>query len=186
MERLALFPHGLPAVQSARDRCLELVHAAGGDLRRVIDSPSSSVTAFARFVSRARVLERLPSSPLVVFTRSVPVATAVIRARRELVAFAPAVEAASYLLFHDATEAPQFFESAEALGEFDDRLSHAPIWTSPDGARWLVVSSLTRVSSVRERLEALERESLSSSAVVRVAPSVLEPEVANGERPRRR
>ncbi|MCC6216681.1 MAG: hypothetical protein IT376_17605, partial [Polyangiaceae bacterium] len=171
MERLTLFPHGLPLVASVRDRCLELVHAAGGDLRRVIDGPSGSVAAFARFVSRARVLERLPSTPLVVFTKTVPVATSVIRARRELIAFASALETATYLLFHDATDAPQFFESAEALGEFDDRLSHAPIWTGPDGARWLVVSSLTRVSSLRERVDVLEREQLTSSAVVRVAPA---------------
>ena len=138
MARLVLYPQGLPLAPARAEQCAELVVHCGGDVGRVIDGPSHSVEAFARHLTRARVLQRR-EVPLVVLTMTNPVSLQLVQTRRTLEAAHPILEKAPWMVFLDPDEDPFFFESASQLGAFDDSDPDVPIWHGPDDRRFLVL-----------------------------------------------
>jgi hypothetical protein len=136
---LVLFPQGPPATAASSDRCLDLVHRAGGDLARIIDAPATSIERFASHVARLGAL-RESHPALVVLTHCNPVALAVLHARRVLTESVPNLANAAWALFVDPEEDPFFVSSAEADGRLDLPLEHAPIWTAATLERFLILS----------------------------------------------
>lgn len=155
--RIVLCPQGLPRATSARERLSLLIHHLGGDLQRVIDAPSTTTEVFARYLARLPMLSLLRVPPLVVLTQTRPLSTSVVGTRRFLQHSLPILSEASWLLFHDSVEHPALFDEARALGQFDDRLHHAPIWIGPRDEPYLVLSSITETADLPERLAALAR-----------------------------
>lgn len=170
--RLLLFPHGQPKDAAARERCVELLLRAGGDLRRIIDGPRHPLAHFGRYVARVRGLAQEPAPPLVVLTETVPLAGAVLETRRRLEAMAPALQRASWIVFLDPVQDPGFESAAGHLGSLDVELDDVPIFTSREGARFLVLSrTVGDPKRVSEALRLFERQPPDDSGVVPRAPS---------------
>ncbi|MBE7480972.1 MAG: hypothetical protein HS104_13445 [Polyangiaceae bacterium] len=140
MARLTLCPQGLPAAPAAREACMAVLLRAGADAQRVIDGEGWSIERFAAHVARLKVLRGQYSSPLVVLTRTNPLALAVLQTRRVLEDAVPELERAPWLVYHDPAVDP-FFESAVAgLGSVEDvDWPLAPIWYAPHAQRFLIL-----------------------------------------------
>jgi len=118
---------------------MDAVWRCGGDLNRVIDSPTRKLDDFARYVSRMKALA-LGIAPLVVLTRTNPLALAVTGARRTLENFVPALRNAAWLVFYERREDPFFEAEADSIGILEPRSEYSAVWTSPTGQYFLIVA----------------------------------------------
>lgn len=129
--------------------------ALGGDVRRVIDGPFVTIDRFIRYASRIPGIAE-GARPIVVLTRTIPLAMAVLNARRKIELAVPALQQATWAIFVDPAEDPFFEAAAHKIGLLSDRLSDAPIWMGPGDASFLILSPQVREMSVlRQRAEEL-------------------------------
>jgi hypothetical protein len=165
--RLVIYPQGQPADVASREACAELVTHAGGDLCRTIEARSESIDAFIAYAARLKVLD--VERAIVVLTRTVPLVLAVLNTRRRIEHAVPMLEQAAWLVFVDPLADREFFRTAALLGELDDEIDRAPIWSGPGGMRFLLVSPLVRhPRRMSLRVRVLE-EDPTASATLRVA-----------------
>lgn len=137
--RLVLMPYGPPPAEHM-EPCLDAVKRCGGDLNRIIDAPTRSLDEFARYVGKIRAIACGGPPPLVVLTRTSPLALAVTGARRMLEKAVPALESAAWIVFYDRREDPFFEAEAEAVGILEPRSDRTLMWTSPHGQAFLIVA----------------------------------------------
>lgn len=118
---------------------MSVVLRAGADTRRLIEGDGWPLERFAAHVARLQALRGVAAGPLVVLTRTNPIALAVLQTRRVLEEAVPELERAVWIVFHDPALDP-FFETAVAgLGSVEDvAWSMAPIWYAPHGQRFLI------------------------------------------------
>lgn len=129
--------------------------ALGGDIHRVIDGPFATVDRFIRYVSRIPAITEGPR-PIVVLTRTIPLAMTVLNARRKIEVALPALQRASWVIFVDAEEDPFFEAAANKVGTLDGGLGEAPIWVAPSDAKFLILSpAVTSSALIRARGEEL-------------------------------
>lgn len=145
-------------------RCLQ---RCGGDLDRIIDGPAASIDGFGRHVARLSIVRTARELPLVVLTRTNPLAMNLVGARRALEAAVPSLARALWLVFFDPTHDPFFVDTARRLGHLDGDVGGAPLWSGPDGFRFLVLGpQVADLDVLPHRIADLVQSSLASSAVV--------------------
>jgi hypothetical protein len=136
--RLVLVPQGMPSDAKGEADCVDVIRRCGGDVRRLIDSPTATVGAFAEHVSRLKAFDAR-AWPLVILHRTNPVALSIVAIRRELEERVPRLHYAAWIIVHDPDVEPFFGEQARQLGTFDDGAAGARIWSSLGGLHYLVV-----------------------------------------------
>ncbi len=107
-------------------------------MNRIIDSSQGNVDGFARHIARARMLPTTPE-PLVVLTKTSPVALSVFKVRRVLEDALPSLKHAPWIVFHDPDDDPFFGKEAQATGALDASIDAAPIWTTFGSGEYLVL-----------------------------------------------
>jgi hypothetical protein len=148
--RLVLVPQGMPVLPDDVASCVDVIRRCGGDIGRIIDSPSGTLEAFGNHVRRLKAMnDRV--SPLIVLHRTNPVALAVIASRRELEKQVPSLHQVGWIIVHDPSADPFFEQEALDLGQFDDPAAIAPIWSSPGGLHYLVARPGS-TTDLRERV----------------------------------
>lgn len=153
--RIVLYPYGHPRSAQDRELCLSFMLALGGDVHRVIDGPFPTLDRFIRYASRIPAVSE-GVRPIVVFTRTVPLAMAVLNARRKIEIALPSLQRATWAIFVDPTEDPFFEAAAHKIGALQHGLHAAPIWQGPGGASFLVLSpQVESPALVRKRGEEL-------------------------------
>lgn len=157
-KKIVLFPFGPVRDDASRGICEGLIFQCGGDIERFFDSPVSSIERFIRYVSRIEDLVRPGFPPqVVVITQTVPLALTAIKSRRMMCMALPLLERALWTVFVDPALDPAFEITASKLGDLDDQLSHAPVWTTHAGERYLVLTPQTQdIAHVRIRVQTLE------------------------------
>lgn len=136
---------------------MALLLRAGADAQRLIDGQGWPLERFARHISRLTVLRGSGAHPLVVLTETNPIALAVLQTRRVLAEAVPELEQAPWVIFHDESADPFFASSALGMGTFDIGYELGPIWLTPPGYQFLVLSSDERqLDYVAARLATLE------------------------------
>lgn len=153
--KIVLYPYGHPRSDEHRELCSAFMLALGGDVQRVIDGPFVTIDRFIRYVSRIPAVTEGPR-PIVVLTRTIPLAMTVLNARRKIEIALPALQRASWAIFVDAAEDPFFEAAANKVGSLDGRLAEAPIWSGPSDAKFLILSpDAASIALVRSRGEEL-------------------------------
>jgi hypothetical protein len=135
--RLVLSPQGPPLQPNVESGCMDVILRCGGDLQRIIDSPTPTLEIFANHLRRLRALDA-DDPPLVILHQTNPVVIAIIGTRRELQRRVPRLHGAAWIILHDREADPFFEQEALDLGSFDDPTLDAPIWSSPGGLHFLV------------------------------------------------
>ena len=154
-ERLVLFPYGRPHADIHRGHCDGLLLRAGGDVRRFVEPPIAELDAFIRYASRMSKAFEQP--PMVVLTRTNPIALTVVQARREIEAEIPELARARWFVYLSPEQDPFFLGSAQSLGSLRGPLHRAPIWYGPDAKPYMVLSScIMDASVVLDGLEQLD------------------------------
>jgi hypothetical protein len=142
-----LYPYGVPSRADHAELCAQFVVDAGGDVRRVIDGPFPSLE---RFISFAEKLPALRESvianqrPIVVLTRTSPVAISVVNARRKIESAVAGLRSAVWAVFVDPEQDPYFFDTLKSLGRLEGEAKDVPIWFDPDERPFLIVSPEVR------------------------------------------
>lgn len=136
--RLVLMPHGPPRPE-LQASCLDAVRRCGGDLHRVIDAPTTSLDAFVRHVGRMKALTT-GAAPLVVLTRTSPIAFALTGTRRTLETCVPVLRSAAWLVFYDRQDDPFFEIEADSIGVLEPRTECSSLWKSPSGELYLIIA----------------------------------------------
>lgn len=158
--RIVLYPYGPPRSAEHRETCLSFMVALGGDIHRIIDGPFPTIDRFIRYASRIAAVNE-GSRPLVVLTRTVPLAMAVLNARRKIETALPSLQRATWAIFVDPAEDPFFEAAAHKIGALQQGLHAAPIWQAPGGHSFLVLSpEVANASLVKQRgdeLSAVDR-----------------------------
>jgi hypothetical protein len=98
----------------------------------MIDAPTTSIQRFVSYIEKIRVLREGAESPLVVLTRTNPLALTVLNARRQMERQFPLLVSATWAVYLAPDEDPFFSATAGNMGRLDARLEEAPIWTSAD------------------------------------------------------
>jgi hypothetical protein len=143
---VVLAPQGLPLAMDCRERCLDLIRRAGGDLTRLYETTNhENVGRLAPALSR--VMGR-QCEALVVLTKTCPLPLTVLRERRTISSVCPDLRVAAWIIYADPVADPYFFEAARSSGTFDRAPQEAPIWRSKaDGLDYLVLTPLTDVDA---------------------------------------
>ncbi len=130
--RLVLYPQGQASRAEHRARCSELVLWCGGDIGRVIDSPSASVNAFASYILRIKGIREGTEQVMVVLTSTNPLALTVVDLRRRLETQIPSLRTARWLIYLDPESDP-FFEACfgHSIGAFDRPFGRGPRMARP-------------------------------------------------------
>jgi len=151
---------------------------AGADTQRIIESEGWPLDRFAAHLGRMKALRAgsgaVGSAPLVVLTRTNPVALAVLQTRRQLEEAVPELEHAAWLVFHDPGLDPFFESSVAGLGMLEEGVewAAAPIWVAPHGYRFLIVGPhADLLGTVAERVAALESGAMPPSGELRLFES---------------
>jgi len=168
--RLTIFPQGLPVDPAVREACVAVLLKAGADTQRIIDADGWPLDRFAAHLGRMQAL-RGGASPLVVLTRTNPIALAVIQTRRQLEESVPELERAAWLVFHDPGLDPFFESSVAGLGMLEEGVEweSAPIWVAPHGYRFLIVGPhAQQLPMAAERVAALESGAFPPSGELRL------------------
>lgn len=125
-------------------------------MQRVIDGPFPTIDRFVHHVSRIPVI-RAGVRPIVVLTRTIPLAMTVLSARQRIEAGLPQLRRATWGIFFDAAEDPFFEAAVRKFGELQGDLHEAPIWVGPGQARFVILSPEVRDAQlVRQRSQELD------------------------------
>jgi hypothetical protein len=171
--RLVFVPHGLPSHPESRERCCELVLRCGGDLMRLFDGTDRRIEHFAQHIAGITDVVNAREVPLIVLTRVQPI-TELLRVRQVLEAEVAALERAPWLVYADPFQDDACLETLQRFGKLTDSPLDAPLWTGPDGLRYLILSPLMHKRAIRalpERLAGAESGSPGCSATRRLGIS---------------
>lgn len=143
---------------------------AGADAQRVIDGEGWSIERFVAHVARLKALRGVAAGPLVVLTRTNPLALAVLQTRRVLEDAVPELERAPWIVFHDPAADPFFETAVRGLGSVEDvEWSLAPIWYAPHAQRFLILGPHPEQREIAAaRVAALELAEIPESGVQRI------------------
>ncbi|MBI5531695.1 MAG: hypothetical protein HY898_03195 [Deltaproteobacteria bacterium] len=149
--RIVLFPYGQPVAADHRNHCARFALELGGDMRRMIDGPATTLERFGAYVRHFEEAMSPPEAPaIVVLTKANPLGLAVISARRKLEQLIPALLRATWVLFVDPVYDPFFTETARSHGTFVLGTDRAMEWVGPGDATFLVaMASFTITERVR-------------------------------------
>lgn len=129
---------------------------AGMDEQRVIDGEGWTLERYAHHIARLTALKSDTARPLVVLTRTTPLALAVTQTRRVLEEAVPELERAPWLIYHDPALDPFFQSAVEAAGVLDVDMEGAPIWVQ-DRHRYLILGPYERqLDIVPARIAAMD------------------------------
>lgn len=144
---------------------MSVVLRAGADTRRIIEGDGWPLERFAAHVARLHALRGVAAGPLVVLTRTNPIALAVLQTRRVLEDAVPELERAPWIVFHDPGEDPFFETAVSGLGTLEDvDWSMAPIWYAPHAQRFLILGPHPKQLDIAAaRVAALELADLPES-----------------------
>lgn len=175
MPRLTICPQGLPADPTVREACVAVLLRAGADAQRIIEGDGWPLDRFAAHLGRLQALRgaggAVGSAPLVVLTRTNPVALAVLQTRRQIEESVPELERAAWLVFHDPALDPFFESSVAGIGTLEEGVdwASAPVWSAPHGYRFLIVGPHPDLlATVAERVAWLESGGLPPSGELRL------------------
>jgi len=156
MRRIVLYPYGHPRSEGHQKLCSAFMLALGGDVQRVIDGPFPTIDRFVAHVSRIPAV-RAGVRPIVVLTRTIPLAMTVLNARQRIEAALPPLRRATWAIFFDAAEDPFFEAAVRKFGDLQGQLHEAPFWVGPEQARFLILSPAVRnVALVKQRAQELD------------------------------
>lgn len=125
-------------------------------MQRVIDGPFPTIDRFVRHVSRIPAI-RAGIRPIVVLTRTIPLAMTVLNARERIEAGLPQLRHATWAIFFDAAEDPFFEAAVRKFGDLQGQLHEAPIWVGPGQARFVILSPEVKDPGlVRKRSQELD------------------------------
>ena len=154
--RIVLYPYGHPRSDGHQKLCSAFMLALGGDVQRVIDGPFLTIDRFVHHVSRIPAI-RAGVRPIVVLTRTIPLAMTVLSARQRIEAALPQLRRATWAIFFDAAEDPFFEAAVRKFGDLHGQLPDAPIWVGPGKAQFVILSPEVRHPGlVRQRAEELD------------------------------
>jgi hypothetical protein len=158
--RLLLLPQGAAARRREHESLLQLLLACGADLQRVFEASGETIEQFALHLSKASVLPT-NSEPLVVLTKTSPLALSVIQTRKILEGLLPPLRTAAWVIFYDPFDDPFFAVEVGKRGVLDDEINRAPIWSTYGEGEYLVLVPESRhQGSLRVRVfELLKRAS---------------------------
>lgn len=134
--RVVLFPYGQPPKAAHRDACAEFLLRAGGDLSRLIDGPFRNIETFCGYVRRIDGVADGSRPPIIVVTRTNPLALSVVHARRKIEAAIEALRAATWVLFVDPHEDPFFGDNARRIGNLQEAAGR---WQGPEGTDYVIL-----------------------------------------------
>lgn len=154
-DRLVLMPQGLPPRIDMHEACVKLLLASGADIHRIFDSPIETVDRFASHLARAKVPLSSRPEPLVVLTKTSPIALAIFLNRKVLEKALPSLRRAAWLIFHDPNEDPFFGREVLSMGMLDTSLVDAPIWTTRGAGEYLVLTPDCPRRDLRDRVRDL-------------------------------
>lgn len=145
---------------------LDLLLRCGADAQRVFDGERWPLERFASLVSRIYALRAATIAPLVLLTRTNPVALTIVQTRRVLEEAIPRLSSAIWIIFFDPLTDPFFLANSLDSEDVGAALGDAPIWTSPRAGTFLILSDqISQRELVARRVAALEVESLLESGV---------------------
>lgn len=156
---MVVYPYGLPARPEHAELCSRFIVEAGADLGRVIDGPFPSLERFIEYAKRLPALRQAAVArqrPIVVLTRTSPVAITIVSARRKVESAVAGLSGAVWAIFVDPVQDPFFFETVQSLGRLEGATEDMPIWYDDDGRPYVVVSSdASRAGRVRTAVRVL-------------------------------
>ena len=169
--RPIFFPQGpVPDSESAA-ACVEMMHRSGGDLQRLFDGPSTDVESFINHVSRLPVVKNGNERPFVVLTDTENPTATVSDVRGVIERAVPQLAAACWVIYVTAADRQRFISVAATAGSFDDELSPAPMWTTHDMRRYLVLSDeITDTQSLLNRVHEVETRSQPAGTISTLRP----------------
>lgn len=117
---------------------------------------------------------------MIVLTQTNPLALKVLQPRRSLEQVFPKLEEALWLIYLNPVDDPFFVEAAASLGSFDDEHGEAPIWTTRDHGKFLIVTPRTKATpALGERITDLEMADFASGTLVKSDVRMKHPDVAH-------
>lgn len=168
--RIVLYPYGHPRSEEHRELCSAFMLALGGDVHRVIDGPFATIDRFIRYASRIPAVSE-GARPIVVLTRTIPLAMTVLNARRKIEIALPPLQRATWAIFLDPAEDPFFEAAARKMGTLDGELATAPMWSGPSDSSFLILSPLVASpATVRRRAAELTASTGPASSTRRQGP----------------
>ena len=169
--RLILLPRGAPQGEGSRERCFELLLRCGGDLGRVFDGQSRPLDRFARHLRGIGDLAEGREVPLVLLTGTGDIQRDIVAVRATLEAELAVLERAPWLIYADPLANPDCLDALKSAGSLDGPVLGAPLWSGPDGLRYLIVSPLMPAHVQRLLVERVQLASFDSGA--RSAPRMV-------------
>lgn len=116
---IVLLPNGQPAAENERKALEALVFHCGGDLRRIIDSPSGSIDRFVRHIERINDLRRSNLPAIVVITDVLRVELTLLRARDQMCAAIPELKNALWCIFAGTECLPRLFTTLREFSRME-------------------------------------------------------------------
>lgn len=141
--RIVLYPYGAPAGASAREQCASQVVRCGGDAVRTFDDAPGSLNRFIDRVRRIPAVNNAPAS-IIVLTLTDPLALAVVATRRRIEGAIPALKGALWVVYVSDDKRQRLLSEMVDYGTLSGPLSGAPVWNSPSGESYLILSSEVR------------------------------------------
>jgi hypothetical protein len=151
--RPVLLPLGWPADVSEREALTRVLLAAGADIERLLDAPSSP-EAFVRHATRLPFLRGGRELPLVAFALNSDNIDALLRFREMLLDGVSALRDTTWLVYVEAPIRQTFVKAAQPYGNFTDAGGGLFTWHVPYGAIG-ITSRDTWVAGLAARLEEL-------------------------------
>jgi hypothetical protein len=141
--RIALYPYGAPLEDSARELCASQIVRCGGDPNRTFDEAPGSLN---RFIERALRIPAVANAPgsILVLTLTDPLALAVVATRRRIESAVPALKSGLWIVYVSDDKMQRLLSEMVDYGTLSGPLSSAPIWNSPAGEPYLILSSEVR------------------------------------------
>lgn len=149
-----LLPQGWPSQTGEREAFTRVLLAAGADIERLLDAPTSSLAAFIRHASRMPLLRSNRESPLVAFCPRSANTDEFLDNRDSLLRALPQLRNSICLVYLTADIRPDFMTQVGTQGGVFDARGGLLTWDIADGTLMLV-SLETWVADLAARLEDL-------------------------------
>jgi hypothetical protein len=149
-----LLPLGWPSEVGEREAFTRVLLAAGADIERLLDAPSTSLDAFIRHAARMPLLRASHESPLIAFCPHSSSTHELLQQRAQLLQALPRLRNSICLIYLRACVRPDFMANVASQGGLFDARGALFTWDVTDGTLMLV-SLETWVADLAARLEDL-------------------------------
>jgi hypothetical protein len=156
--RIVLYPYGPPTDPLAREICAAQLVRSGGDPDRTFDDAPGSLNRFVERVQRIPAVCNAPGS-IIVITQTDPLALAVVATRRRIEGAVAALKGALWVVYASDNQLRRLLSEMVDYGTLTGPLSIGPIWATPAGESFLILSS-----QVRDEID-LARRALACGAI---------------------